>query len=135
MKSCSPCPRVQHIPVYSGCVGAENLDEIDNAQEPFEPYTVKRVLIPRYSETGHRPNIPGYQGCTLWQGQYAPAHTAPRTPSKQATTATVHKSMPVSPNTSEFKKDSQMSKMVTTVPPCNPFNQINKLDEILANQV
>ncbi|XP_021373774.1 uncharacterized protein C7orf72-like [Mizuhopecten yessoensis] len=108
----------------SGSIGAENQDEIDNAQEPFDPYTVKRVLIPRYSETGHRPNIPGYKCCTLWRGVYAQG--------SQATTAITHKSLPISPNTSEHKKDSKMSKMVTTVAPCNPFNQINKLDEIIA---
>jgi hypothetical protein len=37
---------------FSGCVGADNLDEKDNVKEPFHPYTVKRVNIPRYSETG-----------------------------------------------------------------------------------
>ncbi|XP_069111899.1 protein SPMIP7-like [Argopecten irradians] len=124
---CSANPRAQQIPSYGGSIGADNLDEIDNAQEPFNPYTVKRVNIPRYSETGHRPNIPGYKGCTLWRGVYAPAHQK-----SQATTAITHKSLPISPNTSEHKKDSQMSRMVTTVPPCNPFNQINKLDEIIA---
>ena len=36
----------------SGCVGADNLDEKDNQKEPFNPYTIKRVNIPRYSETG-----------------------------------------------------------------------------------
>ena len=38
--------------VFSGAIGAENLDEIDNAQVPFRPLTVKRVTIPRYVETG-----------------------------------------------------------------------------------
>jgi len=38
--------------LYSGCIGADNLDEVNNVQEPFTPYTVKRVVIPRYSETG-----------------------------------------------------------------------------------
>lgn len=130
----SPCPRTQHIPNYSGCIGADNLDEKDNQKEPFYPYTIKRVNIPRYSETGHRPNIPGYQGCTLWQGVYAPAHST-KIVNAQSTTSTVHKSMPISPNNSNHKRDSQMSKMVTTVPPCNPFNQINKLEEVLESKV
>ncbi|KAK3108180.1 hypothetical protein FSP39_002755 [Pinctada imbricata] len=130
----SPNPRIQQIPNYSGCIGADNLDEKDNAKEPFNPYTVKRVNIPRYSETGHRPNIPGYQGCTLWQGKYKPAHGEPQVPNAQTSTAIVHKSMPISPNTSNHKRESQMSKMVTTVPPCNPFNLINKLEEVLENK-
>ena len=32
------------------------------------------------------------------------------------------RSLPVTPNNSEHKRDSKMSKMVTLVPPCNPFN-------------
>lgn len=49
--SCSQPPRKQHIPGYGGAVGAENLDELDNADIKFTPFTVKRVNIPRYSET------------------------------------------------------------------------------------
>lgn len=37
-----------------------------------------------------RPNIPGYQGCTLWQGVYAPAHST-KIVNAQSTTSTVHK--------------------------------------------
>lgn len=133
---CSQPPRKQHIPGYGGGVGAVNLDELDNAAVKFEPFTVKRVNIPRYSETAHRPNIPGYMGCTLYQGQYAPAHSQPAPPPSQSSTAMVHKEKPVpveTPNSN--KRESKMSKMVTLVPPCNPFNQINKLEEVIANKV
>ena len=51
MISCSQPPRKQHIPGYGGAVGAENLDELDNADIPFQPFSVKRVNIPRYSDT------------------------------------------------------------------------------------
>lgn len=132
---CSSHPRTQQIPNYSGSIGATNLDEIDNSQEKFNPLTIKRVNIPRYSDTAHRPNIPGYEGCTLWQGVYAPAHTIKEKPAQSATTATVHRSLPISPNTSDFKKESKMSKMVTTVPPCNPYNKLNKLEEVLQNSI
>ncbi|KAL3831443.1 hypothetical protein ACJMK2_023194 [Sinanodonta woodiana] len=132
---CSPNPRFEQIPGYSGCVGGENLDEVDNSQEKFKPFTIKRVDIPFYSETGHRPNIPGYTGRTPILGSYSPAHSRPVEPIQQATTATVHKSLPVEPNVSDYKKGSQMSKMVTLVPPCNPFNQINKLQEVIENKV
>ena len=37
--------------LYRGCVGGENLTEIDNPGEPFDPFTVKRVPIPRPSDT------------------------------------------------------------------------------------
>ena len=36
---------------YSGCVGGNNLDDIDNQHVNFTPYTVKRVNIPREAET------------------------------------------------------------------------------------
>lgn len=38
-----------------------------------------------------KPNIPGYTGCTLYQGHYAPAHSKPHPPNSQATTKLVHK--------------------------------------------
>ncbi|KAH3715743.1 spermatogenesis-associated protein 48-like isoform X2 [Dreissena polymorpha] len=135
---CSQPPRKQHIPGYGGATGADNLEELDNPAIPFNPYTVKRVTIPRYSETSHKPNIPGYQGCTLYRGHYAPAHSNPAPPNSQATTQLVHKEKPVvgSPSSSQnHKRESKMSKMVTLVPPCNPFNQINKLNEVIANKV
>lgn len=132
---CSQPPRKQHIPGYGGAVGADNLDELDNADIPFKPYTVKRVNLPRYSDTAHCPNIPGYQGCTLWRGQYAPAHSHPPPPNSQASTAGTYKMQPFTNTVQEHKKESKMSKMVTLVPPCNPFNQINKLEEVIANKV
>lgn len=123
----SSCSRVQQIPLYSGCIGAENLEEIDNTNEKFSPYTVKRSAVPRPSETGHRPNIPLYTGCTLWQGYYAPAHSKPSEREYlQPTTTTVHKSIPVESPPSDHKRNAQMSKMVTLVPPCNPFNSYEK---------
>ena len=36
---------------FSGCIGADNLEEIDNQVEPFDPYTIKRVPVPRPAET------------------------------------------------------------------------------------
>ncbi|KAK7109383.1 protein SPMIP7-like [Littorina saxatilis] len=128
----SPCPRVQQIPLYGGCIGAENLEEIDNQREAFQPYTVKRVPIPRPSETAHRPNIPGYEGCTLWQGRYAPANTQPPPqPPTQPTTSLIHKSFPL-PQDSGRRRGAEMSRMVTLVPPCNPFNSMDKEEVVTA---
>lgn len=38
-----------------------------------------------------RPNIPGYKGCTLWQGYYAPAHSQVSEYTIQPTTLAVHR--------------------------------------------
>ena len=35
----------------SGEIGARNLDDIDNADVPFTPLTVKRNTIPRSADT------------------------------------------------------------------------------------
>lgn len=125
---CSQSKRTDHIPLYSGCIGADNTDDKDNAREPFNPYTVKRTEIPRPSETGHRPNIPLYAGCTLWQGYYAPAHSkAADRQYLQPTTNTVHKELPVEVSSpADHKRNAQMSKMITLVPPCNPFNSMEQ---------
>jgi len=135
----SPCPRAQHIPLYGGCVGGDNLDNIDNQAVKFNPYTVKRVNIPREAETAHRPNIPGYAGCTLYRSNTLPAphvrfSDTPEktsTPQLRSTTSTVHQSMPSGAMSGINKRESTMSKMVTTVPPCNPFNRIDKMPQKL----
>ncbi|KAL8617666.1 hypothetical protein ACOMHN_064920 [Nucella lapillus] len=128
----SPCPRVQQIPLYGGCIGAENLEEVDNPAEPFQPFTIKRVSLPRSADTAHRPNIPGYKGCTLWQGHYAPANThPPPEPSIQPMTSLIHKPFP-SPQVSGARREAEMSRMVTLVPPCNPFNTIDKHEVVSA---
>jgi len=43
--------RINVLLHFSGCVGAENLEEIDNANEPFHPFTVKRNPLPWPTET------------------------------------------------------------------------------------
>lgn len=49
----------------------------------------------------------------------------------------IHREKPIidSAIAQNHKRESKMSKMVTLVPPCNPFNQINKLEEVIANKV
>ena len=55
--------------------------------------------------------------CTL------PKQTAPANIKYYVLSVMFYRKLPATPNISEFKRDSQMSKMVTTVPPCNPFNK------------
>ncbi|XP_059139601.1 spermatogenesis-associated protein 48-like [Physella acuta] len=125
IKFCSPCSRVQQIPLYSGCIGAENLDEVDNEKEKFEPYTVKRNPQPKPTDTSHRPNIPLYDGCTLWQGSYAPAHQT-RAVQFETSTSSVHRSFPTESPAALHKKGADFAKMVTLVSPGNPYNSVMK---------
>ena len=39
--------------------------------------------------------------------------------------------MPADGMTGEHKRDATMSKMITTVPPFNPFNKIDKMPQKL----
>nr|XP_039259699.1 spermatogenesis-associated protein 48-like [Styela clava] len=114
-----------HIPNYGGSVGADNFEDKDNPEAEYNPFTRLRTPLPWYTETAKRPNIPGYAGSTHWVGIH-PAHSqfpAPEPPS----TAYVHRPMPTPPNTSPWAKRAPMSRMVTTVPPKNPFNTIDDI--------
>lgn len=84
---------------------------------------MKRVPIPRPAETAHRPNIPGYAGCTLYRPHSMPAHA---TTGDDQTTARTHRPMPLPTQNPEFKRDGEMSKTITLVPPNNPFNLIKR---------
>ncbi|ESP04315.1 hypothetical protein LOTGIDRAFT_204975 [Lottia gigantea] len=124
---CCPSSRTKQIPSYGGSIGAVNLEEIDNANIPFDPLTVKRVPIPRPTDTSHTPNIPGYEGCTLYRGRYEPANSTPiNSTMNQASTALVHRTIQSIPSSAINKRESAMSKMVTLVPPCNPFKSSMK---------
>lgn len=127
---CSPCPRGGQIPLYGGCIGARNIEEIDNAGNTFTPLTMKRVEIPRPTETAHRPNIPGYAGCTLYRSEYNQSYCEDK-PERPTTTATCYRTMPVTPNNSEYRRNGSMSRLVTTVPPCNPYTQKDRADVVL----
>ncbi|NWX12770.1 SPT48 protein, partial [Aegotheles bennettii] len=58
--------RTCHIPLYTGCVGAVNFEDIDNADVDFIPLNHVRTSKPRYTNTAHTPNIPGYTGKVHW---------------------------------------------------------------------
>ncbi|XP_029962552.1 spermatogenesis-associated protein 48 [Salarias fasciatus] len=59
---CSRSPRVGQIPLYTGTIGSENMDNVDNMEEDFHPLTLKRSVVPPYTPTAHRAAIPGYTG-------------------------------------------------------------------------
>ncbi|XP_074659641.1 protein SPMIP7-like [Tubulanus polymorphus] len=130
---CEPLVRAQQIPGYSGFIGSNDKDAIDNATERFQPHTVKRNEQPKYCETGHRPHIPGFAGCTLYRSNTMPVSSMTHpAPPFQPVTGTIYKSLPAVMNNKEHHREGKMSKMVTLVPPCNPFNKIEK-EEVLVN--
>ncbi|XP_063348310.1 protein SPMIP7 [Pelmatolapia mariae] len=70
---CSTYPRSGQIPLYTGTVGSENMDNIDNMDEDFHPLTVKRSVVPPYMPTARRTTIPGYTGMAAYADSAAPA--------------------------------------------------------------
>ncbi|XP_078083932.1 protein SPMIP7 [Mustelus asterias] len=113
-------PRIHQIPLYSGSTGGNNLEDIDNPCTEFTPYNVPRTEKPRHTDTTHCPNIPGYTGKTQWTG----------TESNKSNFTRLFHPPPERvcgiPRGSEkqlkYKRQSPFSKMITTVPPYNPFN-------------
>ncbi|KAM4687326.1 protein SPMIP7 [Discoglossus pictus] len=81
----SPFPHKDHIPRYSGCTGAVNIDDVDDPNAEFVPFTKVRTTQPHYMNTSHTPNIPGYTGKVHWLAIH-PAHSNIRSASLSAGT-------------------------------------------------
>ncbi|KAM8858716.1 protein SPMIP7 [Spinachia spinachia] len=88
---------------------SEDMQNIDNMDAHFHRLTLKRSIMPPYVPTAGRTTFPG---CT---GKAADAHSAEATVSVPAVSSPAHSSRPA------FGRAAPMSRMVTTVTPCNPF--------------
>ncbi|XP_028845017.1 spermatogenesis-associated protein 48 [Denticeps clupeoides] len=98
--------------ISSDCGGSEHMDNVDNGHEDFTPLTLlHHRIIPQYTPTAHRPTIPGYTG---------KAHHDRDRPSGQSliTTPLASRSSWGGP---AYGRTAPLSRMVTTVPPHNPF--------------
>ncbi|XP_005735128.1 uncharacterized protein C7orf72 [Pundamilia nyererei] len=106
---CSTYPRSGQIPLYTGTVGSENMDNIDNMDEDFQPLTVKRSVVPPCMPTARRTTIPGYTGMAAYADSAAPATSASSSGAFEEF------------GTSVFRHTALLSRTVTAVAPCNPF--------------
>ncbi|KAJ3610945.1 hypothetical protein NHX12_023035 [Muraenolepis orangiensis] len=106
---CSPCPKSGQIPLYSGTIGSENMDSIDNLDEDFQPTTLLRKAIPPYTPTARHTTIPGYTGKGVYANADVPLPTL-------YLPGTYVKSVPPA-----FGRKAPLSRMVTTTAPRNPF--------------
>ncbi|CAF1293835.1 unnamed protein product [Rotaria magnacalcarata] len=121
----APLTRAQQIPGYSGSIGGYNLQDIDNPEIAYEPYTVVRTEQPKFSMSPRKANIPFYTGQTHWT-KLDPVSHYDQSGHGYTTTAAFHKSLPLD-NSSYRHSDlnGSLSRIVTTVMPQNPFNQID----------
>ncbi|XP_072364970.1 protein SPMIP7 isoform X1 [Scyliorhinus torazame] len=113
-------PRIHQIPLYSGSVGGNNLEDVDNPYTEFTPYTVPRTEKPRHTDTTHCPNIPGYTGTRQWTGTESKKSSFSRLfhPPPQRVYGIPHGTEKLL----EHQRQSPFSKMMTTVSPHNPFH-------------
>ncbi|NXG65264.1 SPT48 protein, partial [Hemiprocne comata] len=75
----SQSSRTGHIPLYTGCVGAVNFEDIDNADVDLILLNHVRTSKPRYTSTAHTPNIPGYTGKVHWSATHPANSNLPST--------------------------------------------------------
>lgn len=109
VENIAPLPRAQQISGYSGCIGGENIREIDNPTVEFKPFTVVRTEQPKFGvnllyeffilfcfvhSNGRlhfsKPNIPFYTGRTHWT-KTDPVSHYDRDGRPYTTTAAFHK--------------------------------------------
>ncbi|XP_051277801.1 spermatogenesis-associated protein 48 [Dicentrarchus labrax] len=114
---CSRCPKSGQIPQYTGTIGSENMDNIDNMEEDFQPLTLKRSIIPPYTPTARRTTIPGYAGRAVYANSAADAAAyVPAVCSPAHSSGTIKQS-----GGPTFGHAAPLSRTVTTITPCNPF--------------
>ncbi|KAM9643125.1 LOW QUALITY PROTEIN: protein SPMIP7 [Morphnus guianensis] len=68
-----------HSPLYIGCVGAVNFEDIDNADVDLIPLNNVQTSKPCYTNTAHTPNIPGYTGKVHWSATHPANSNLPST--------------------------------------------------------
>ncbi|NXF44561.1 SPT48 protein, partial [Oceanites oceanicus] len=113
--------RTCHIPLYTGCVGAVNFEDIDNADVDLIPLNHVRTSKPRYTNTAHTPNIPGYTGKVHWSATHPANSNLPST--TPSIIAQMHGYIAKHGSSSQYNHQGPFSQMVTPVSPQNSFNK------------
>ncbi|KAM9200244.1 protein SPMIP7 [Mergus octosetaceus] len=116
--------RICHIPLYTGCVGAVNFEDIDNANVDLIMFNHVRTSKPRYTSTAHTPNIPGYTGKVHWSATH-PANSNPASTSPSII-AQMHGYIAKHGSSSQCNHQGPFSQMVTPVSPQNSFNKTQR---------
>jgi hypothetical protein len=61
-RSCAPNKRASQIPGYSGFIGSDHTENLDNPNAPYRPFTVKRNETPAYAKSSWSPQLPHFAG-------------------------------------------------------------------------
>ncbi|KAF0027218.1 hypothetical protein F2P81_019959 [Scophthalmus maximus] len=84
-------------PISFGAIGSENMDNIDNMDENFQPLTLRRSIVPPYTPTARRTTIPGYTGKAAYADSGADAAVsvlAVSTPARSSGWASFERTLP-----------------------------------------
>ncbi|XP_039382691.1 spermatogenesis-associated protein 48 isoform X1 [Mauremys reevesii] len=120
----SPSSRTQHIPLYTGCIGAENFEDLDNASVDVITLGSVRTSKPRYTRTAHTPNIPGYTGKVHWTATHPANSNLPST--SPSIIAQMHGYIAKCGHSSRFNHQGPLSQILTPVYPQNSFNKVER---------
>ncbi|KFO33030.1 spermatogenesis-associated protein 48 [Fukomys damarensis] len=117
----SSSSRSKYIPLYTGHVPAPDADALDDPCADATSLARPRLSKPLCTNTSRTANIPGYTGKVHFTAMHpANSHIPSTTPSPDSKLhSTLRKAMGVD----LFRRQGPLSRMVTTVKPCNPFNR------------
>nr|XP_056713981.1 spermatogenesis-associated protein 48 [Euleptes europaea] len=117
----SPSSRTEQIPLYTGHVGAENFEDVDNADVDLIMHGRVRIAKPRYVKSSFSLNTPGYTGKVHWSAtQPANSNLPPTLPS---TISRMHGYMVKQGQPTKFPHLGPLSRIVTPTEPQNSFNR------------
>ncbi|XP_034966464.1 protein SPMIP7 [Zootoca vivipara] len=120
----SPCSRTQHLPLYTGCVGAENPDDLDNPYVDAIFHSRVRNAEPQYVKSSYSPNTFGYTGKVHWSAtQPANSNLPPTSPS---IISRMYCYLATHGKPTEFPHLGPLSRTLVPTEPQNSFNKKEK---------
>ncbi|XP_060103718.1 protein SPMIP7 [Heteronotia binoei] len=120
----SPSSRTEQIPLYTGHVGAENFEDIDNANVDLILHGRVRLSKPRYVKSSYALNPSGYTGKVHWSATQPANSNLP--PTSPATISQMHGYMVKQGQPTKFPHLGPLSQIVTATEPRNSFNRKEK---------
>nr|XP_060639308.1 protein SPMIP7 [Anolis sagrei ordinatus] len=120
----SPSSRTQQLPLYTGCVGAENVEDLDNPYVEVRMHSRVRCAKPRYVKSSYNPNTFGYAGKVHWLAtQPANSNLPPTSPSA---VSRMYGILATHGQPTEFPHLGPLSQIITPIQPQNSFNNKQK---------
>ncbi|XP_070583270.1 protein SPMIP7 isoform X1 [Erythrolamprus reginae] len=120
----SPSSRTQQIPSYTGCIGSENFEDLDNPFVDLITYNRVRTAMPHYVKSSHSPNTLGYTGKVHWSTTQPANYNLPTT--LPSIISRMYGYLAEDGQSKEFPHWGPLSQIITTTEPQNSFNKKEK---------